>query len=371
MRPAHVLWILGLIACARPAENTRVERPSAAPAEPRPAETPTLAQTLDCDDEDGSVCLARGREAKSARMWELAGRYFEASCELGHGEGCGELASALLRGRGVTEDPERATAIAHRGCDGTRTGSCVVFAWMLERGYADLEPDPQRAAEIYARGCGGGDSLACYNAGNVFWHGRRGVTRAPQRAVRYLQMGCRLEEAVACSMLLTVYEATDPAPDEASIVAEFATSCEEGSATACTALGLAHQFGRGIAKDIDRADHLYGRACALQDAAGCAVRAALVESGLLGSPNRARAGALYRSACDYGDAYACLSAGVRVERPEEALDLFERGCQGSIGPACFEAGVLLEQQGSAAANEHFRRGCETGHAESCTRQADD
>ena len=79
------------------------------------------------------------------------------------------------------------------------------------------------------------------------------------------------------------------------------------AASKLVSLGLMYESGRGVARDEARASALYKQACDAGDAHGCGNLGFMVETGKGVDRDEARAGALYQQACDAGDDHACTN----------------------------------------------------------------
>jgi TPR repeat protein len=88
-------------------------------------------------------------------------------------------------------------------------------------------------------------------------------------AARHRQ-GCQQGEAAAChaAALDAFYRPSAPATDRAAFEF-FKKACAAGYAPSCNGLGVLYAQGRGVAKDLARAAHLYYDACAAGASTGC------------------------------------------------------------------------------------------------------
>lgn len=119
-------------------------------------------------------------------------------------------------------------------------------------------------------------------------------------------------DGIGCNAAGVAYaENADASDDDLNLAARlFQRSCDLGHGPACNNLGLAHQSGRGVPEDYERAMLAFERACSLGFAEGCSNQGALYEHGLGVSANLGDARRLYNLACRRGSALGCSNLGV-------------------------------------------------------------
>lgn len=134
--------------------------------------------------------------------------------------------------------------------------------------------------------------------------------------------------------------------------------CARDEAWACANRG--YRAEQADAPELAR--HYYALGCELGSAWSCDEWGVAVEGDAIGtwSPRSTpSAEALFRFACDAGQATACyhLALRLRIETPAEALPLFDAGCRDGVSDAC---GYALELSDA----ERERRGLpfDIGHA---------
>jgi TPR repeat protein len=124
--------------------------------------------------------------------------------------------------------------------------------------------------------------------------------------------------------------------------------CQEGTASACNALGVMYEYGRHTAVDPTIASGFYARACDHEYAPGCTNLAWLYSLGR-GVPHDAqqamslftRAFEQSRLACHRGDGHGCLLAGelllqgqVTTSDDGEELAMFKAACEDGEPRGC-------------------------------------
>jgi hypothetical protein len=116
-------------------------------------------------------------------------------------------------------------------------------------------------------------------------------------------------------------------------------SCELGHGGGCSLLGAAYQTGKGVAKDLQRAEQLLAPSC---DAGVPSACIGLAEVWIERGDRIAEAIELLTSTCQLPQGYhaACHRLGVLYRDganvdadPIRARELFKRGCKG-FKPSC-------------------------------------
>jgi hypothetical protein len=160
-----------------------------------------------------------------------------------------------------------------------------------------------------------------------------------------------------------VYEAHPAPPDPIEVAAKpckfgdlmrCMDQCQEGTASACNALGVMYEYGRSTAVDPATASGFYARACDREYAPGCTNLAWLYSLGR-GVPRDAaealnlftRAFDQSRLACRRGDGHGCLMAGelllqgqVTTSDENEELAMFQAACEKGEPRGCDYAATL-------------------------------
>ena len=102
--------------------------------------------------------------------------------------------------------------------------------------------------------------------------------------------------------------------------AAWRRGCDDGEATACYKLGVAHSEGDGVPKDPGRTADLFRRACDGGLAMGCHALGVILEFGQGVPKDVGKAAVLYRRACDGGHEAACKKAAGSRSLGEEARE---------------------------------------------------
>ncbi len=175
----------------------------------------------------------------------------------------GKLGRRHLHGDGVPVDPRRAAALLEKSCAGADAPACVWLGSMLMRGEG-VAQDLDRARQAFDRACGAEDPLACWELGLMYEYGQ-GVRLSVSRSLEYYERSCRAKNAYACAKLGALYaEGAAPANrGEAAVKAAdwWAVGCELGAPESCAQLGEAFLAGKGRERDGARAGDLFRKAC--------------------------------------------------------------------------------------------------------------
>jgi hypothetical protein len=201
-----------------------------------------------CDDGDASAC-AEFR----ARLWEGDGvprdvpgavRLYEAACDAGDEDACTHLGDRFFEGQGVAKDARRAVKLYQRACNAGAVEACAALAERFFEGRG-VRRDVKRAAKLQEAGLvawcddeqGGPDGqlYACQQLVDFYLEGR-GVPRNPAKAASILEHMCG-------GLGMHMESMGEAAP-------------VEWVAEACTVAAEMHCEGRGIPKNVGRANEL-------------------------------------------------------------------------------------------------------------------
>jgi TPR repeat protein len=207
--------------------------PSAQPAPPQLAPTPTLPSAAI------AKALNDGKTAEAASRYAEARSLYAKACDAGDMEACRLLGSMYEDGRGGGVD----------------------FA---------------KALSLYSQSCEGGDAFSCYGAGSMYENGRS-VAADGVRARSYYRRSCdagnSLYNAVGCSGLATLTAKGIGGSQDLIRARElFEKSCTIGFAVGCNGLAIMVSGGLGGPQDAARARALYKQACATGYQPACSAK---------------------------------------------------------------------------------------------------
>ncbi len=159
-------------------------------------------------------------------------------------------------------------------------------------------------------------------------------------------------------------------------------ACDAGDMQSCDDLGLRHQGGLGVTRDVALALGLFQRACNGGLMLGCTHNVIFLQRAE-GGITQDLEGALFlfERACDGGEMLGCANLGVSYERGDgviqdqgRAVSLYERACGGGEMLGCSNLGSMYRTgRGVAvdlgAAVSLYWRACEGGITLSCVNLA--
>lgn len=230
----------------------------------------------------------------------------ERACSLGLASGCNDWGVALLDGKGVPKDEERAAGVLKKACELGSAWGCFNWAFVQESG-ASVQKDVASAAKDYEKSCGGGVAHGCNRLGLLLSEAEfeRELPAAPKRAVELFEKACELGLPIACGNAGSLLPSVLPS-ERARAADLLKRGCDGDVATACAQYAERVASGDGESQDPKRAVVLFERACKLEPAVGCYFWGfALLneDSGL--SVDFARGQELIARACKAGNPDAC------------------------------------------------------------------
>ncbi len=226
--------------------------------------------------------------------------------------------------------------------------------------------------------CEAGDPEACGVASDRYCNGI-GVRRDLQRGRERAKKGCELGSSAACAGAASAAlnddldggELIEFAEFQKQAVAKAETECAAGRARACESLSF--WYGRppqgGVAdaerevSNARRALELYRKGCDGGDWFHCRRLALATKLGSFGlEPDAAAAEALFKKACNLGDAHACANAFDGDGADAVAIPFLRRGCELGDGDACYGWAIRLSGDEKAAA---LRKSCDARFSLGC------
>jgi TPR repeat protein len=179
----------------------------------------------------------------------------------------------------------------------------------------------------------------------------------------------RLQQCVECSV-----KRNNPV-EARNAVKRFMAQCRSGDAASCSAAGVFHEHGRGVAADVRTAVAFYRRACTAGNQFGCVNLGRLCEAGAIGRVDREAAELIYQFACEGGAGEACYHlARLRRGRNDDkgAVGALRKGCEAGNAEACEGLGIMYQHgQGvvpdSQRARSLFTQACRIGSDGACMR----
>jgi hypothetical protein len=236
----------------------------------------------------------------------------------------------------------------------------AVTTWLVLRGAppvaeAQLERKPRRAEpsakkpappapcaegdldECTAR-CRDGSGPSCTRLGEIDERGER-ATRDLALAVEAYAKACERDDAKGCSRLGGLYlTGKGTRYDYAAGTRVIRRACTLGYTFSC---GWLAWKGEGEAKDLAKAERLFGKACEGEDVRACTWQGEMHENGEGMAPDRPGARRLFQRGCDGGEQFSCWRLGQILLRTtgsatdaRDGAELIEKACAADVEGAC-------------------------------------
>lgn len=225
--------------------------------------------------------------------------------------------------------------------------------------------------------CSRGDGVACGVLADRERQAPRGE-RDLDRMCDLHRRACAGDNHVACMNLGALLAQRTCPGTAAEAVDVLRRACENGVTGACNNLGMIYRDGAlGTPVDRERAVTAFRRACSERAVACDSLGALLLDTDTVGAMAALGAGCDLEPADERADAsICCFKLGLMHENgwgipvdESRAAAFHARACQGSVGPACHQLGLMelasSEPERKARAAAHFQEACSHGEARSC------
>lgn len=192
--------------------------------------------------------LARGTGVKQDLTRAI--QLIRASAEQGNAEAQYRLGVAFWNGEGVPLDRRDAVRWFRSAA---KSGAVRAYYWL---GLASITSDPQDHTEAFKwfqRSANSGDERAFFQLAMAYTLGR-GVSRDLAKAFNWFQKAANAGDAAA---FFRVAEAYRQRRAQGEAVSWFLRAADEGDNRGSYFLGLAHEFGDGVAQDYAEAARWY------------------------------------------------------------------------------------------------------------------
>jgi TPR repeat protein len=223
-------------------------------------------------------CLAMGEALAEANRYVMAARVYKRGCEAGSYLACSKGAYLYSAGQGdaVPRDDALALQMFVRSCNGGQAVDCGNAGLKFEFGEA-VRADVHTAEALYQHACSLEDA-ECYRLGMLDAVGADGLSKNDERGETALELSCAQATdtgSLACVVGKALYHAhARGAPDPKGlqqVAASMKAQCQSNEPRACTYIGIA-QYGLG---QKALAQKTLARACSLNDALACQLKASL------------------------------------------------------------------------------------------------
>ena len=366
--------------CARGADL--IERGIGGKADPRTA-LPMFQRAAEifgpACPEDATACFVLGFLSEGGKgVPKNPAKAIEAyrqACNVGHGDSCMYLATALDNGLAGTKDPDGANAAFDKACTRYDNGeACQKIAERLGMAKQDLP----RAFELATRGC----RLDPKNCGTLgeFYRLGLGLAAADQAlANTHYKVACEAGGGWCETYGTRAHDGVGMHANPAAAIAALERGCKGGYPGNCY---LAAKYLIANKTDDARASTLATMGCDSKHGDACYLAGWLQGAGRAGGPaSPERALALHERACTHGSPIGCNAAGDAYRAgtgttadPAKAIARFQTGCEGTdellSAGACKSWGLMAYfgeagPKDAALALSSFTRACEYGEPDTC------
>ncbi|MGE3768834.1 MAG: tetratricopeptide repeat protein [Kofleriaceae bacterium] len=220
-----------------------------------------------CAFGDGASCFARGITLRGrVEPPDEAGSHaaFVKACEAGLADGCAQAGTDLITGIGVAEDVVKGRGMLERACAAGSGLSCYNLGVSARDGTFGATKSPTAAYALFEKGCAAGSGPACTEQAIALLDGS-GVKRDAKRAAVLAEQACATSTA-QCYLRAELLQKEKRHAEARSL---YDKACGARSAAACHNLGVMLDKGLGGAKDPARAKASFARACSLGIADDC------------------------------------------------------------------------------------------------------
>lgn len=322
------------------------------------------------------LAMAEPTPEERDRTWRSAARLLKEHCDDGFATACNDYASFLYQNKGVVlPDPRPALKTWEQACRSGEQAACTTLARLYRDGGPGVKVNRGGARNYAQRACNAGYPDACFLIGQL-----DDARWSADQLDGYYAPLCTQGHKDACWHLArTYFDGIHPEPRPGRTQELFEIACTLNHPRACFEAGRWEQDRNG---DDKKAAELFGRACELQDAAGCSAQVSMILSGKVDATVRSAYSA-FDVACDQRQSTeACAELGYylldRESRHRDAnrgRELLERVCfdEGSDPEACFVLGRTYEEgvggdRDRTEASTFYRWACSANQTEACMRR---
>ena len=344
--------------------------------------------TPSCDAGDEVACLVMAWALDAialqindvdlrAQTWRSAARQLQSDCNAGYQPACYDYAGFLYANKGVDSPPDPALRRWKSACDTKEYASCTKLARLNLEGGPGVTPNRPTAQRYAAAACAGGYADGCAVLGLIEDSGW-----SAQKVDSFYGGLCDQGHRESCWKLARIYaDGIKPEPTEGRQHALFQRGCDLNHARACFEAGRWEIEHGGNAPS---ASTLYGRACALGDAAGCSAQVDLILSNQVPGGIKdayhafdvaCEARRSLRACADLAN--ALLEGSFVPRNAERGRALLMRVCtdERSDPTSCTTLGKLFEdgiggERDRTEASKYYRWACSADVFDACKRRGD-
>ena len=262
------------------------------------------------------------------------------------------------------------------------SSGCITQAQNLEFGRNGVTPNVPRAIGLYRLACDAKDPEGCMHLGRMYDSRHEGLSMDRGKARQLFSQSCENGSAAACTYIGIATAKGETGAVDATLAARlFAKACDGGNLQGCGLLGVAYFNGTGAPQNDARAASLLARACTANETAACNALGTLQLQGRGGlSRDEAKAVGFWRQACTTAPSIAesCASLGLAYLRGSgaakddvRAVQFLSQACEGGSAVGCsglasmYEAGTTVTAKSATRAYEFYKRACDGGDKAGC------
>ena len=252
-------------------------------------------------------------------------------------------------------------------CDAGDMQACLVAGLEAVSDATKDKKAADRARTLLDKACNGKIPEACRHLGTLLMNGE--VFKANTAdALKALNSGCDMKDRRSCLLIVNWH---DDKHDDAGMVKYLGKACEAGDDNACM---------RAVALDPKGNIRWVERACELGRMDACLDAATRYDKGDNAKTDVKKALHFYQASCDLGNAPACYRAGLILEEGrggvkrnvEEAIVWFDKACQRRQTRACARIGDIYLKGDDIKADDkkskfYHNFACANGYRPSCAK----
>lgn len=194
------------------------------------------------------------------------------ACRGGDLDACAQEGQNYWAGVRVPQNLSLAAEFLGRACDGDRPAACVSLG-RLYMADANPTPRPRAALSLFERACAAREVNGCV-AGAVALQTPDGRQYSDwAQAEPFLQRACQLGHTESCWRWGVVYMNGEGVErDFGRAAAPMASACRGGGRPACAIAARLFGGGHGVSRNLNVAEQMAERGCALGDQDSCDLR---------------------------------------------------------------------------------------------------
>lgn len=278
-----------------------------------------------CDS--GSECFNLAYSYYQNHDYQKARDFYQKSCSLDYGEGCGNLGYLYDNGLGVTQNDFYANSYYRKACYLNNATACNNLGIQYAKGESK---NYQEALDFYKKACDLGNENGCTYHKNLAAYlknenentqnkdcqnGDECLTKGTRygnegdfsRAGVYYGYACDFGNGSGCSKLGLLFEegVGGYSQNFEKAAQYFEKACNYGEANGCNNLASLFEEGRGCVQNNFRAKELYAKSCSMKNASACFTLGHMYENAIGTRQDLYKAKENYGLSCDYGFQPGC------------------------------------------------------------------